>query len=142
MQQYSVADLQYCTSAPAHRFTETKGIREVRYELRYFQMAFHPDIKDATSVIYPVGQFRWKRVPMGWKRAGAHFQNQLAHTMLSGLLYPECELYIDDVLEFTSSEEELLERLRRLFERFLKYNVTLNPDKCEIGLDRVENVGH
>jgi hypothetical protein len=79
---------------------------------------------------------------MGWKSASAHFQQQLAHTVLSGLLYSECELYVDDILAFASSEEELLERLRRLFERFRKYNVTLNPDKCEIGLDRVEYVGH
>jgi hypothetical protein len=77
---------------------------------------------------------------MSWKSAGAHFQQQL--TVLSGLLYSECELYIDDILAFASSEVELLERLRRLFIRFRKCKVTLNPDKCEIGLDRVEYVGH
>jgi hypothetical protein len=79
---------------------------------------------------------------MGWKSAGAHFQQQLAHTVLSGLLCSECELYIDDILALASSEEELLERLRWLFERFRKYNVTLNPEKCEIVLDRVDYVGH
>jgi hypothetical protein len=63
---------------------------------------------------------------MGWKSAGAHFQQQLAHTVLSGLLYSECELHIDDTLAFAPSEEK---RLCRLFERFRKYNVTLNPDK-------------
>jgi hypothetical protein len=60
----------------------------------------------------------------------------------SDLLDSDCELYIDDMLSFASSEEELLEWLRRLFERFRKYNITLNPDECEIGLDRVEHVGH
>jgi hypothetical protein len=62
-------------------------------------MAFHPDIRDAMSFIYPGGVFRWKRVPMGWKSASAHFQQQLAHTVLSGLLY------IDDIIAFASIEE-------------------------------------
>jgi hypothetical protein len=43
----------------------------------------------------------------------------------------KCELYIDDIFAFASSEEELLKRLLRLFERFRKYKVTLNPDKYE-----------
>jgi hypothetical protein len=58
-------------------------------------MAFDPSIRDATSFIYPGGVFRWKRIPMGWKSAGAHFQQQLAG-VLNGLLYKECELYMDD----------------------------------------------
>jgi hypothetical protein len=76
------------------------------------------------------------------KSVGVHLLQQLAHKVLSGLLYSECELYIDDIIAFASSEEELLERLHRLFERLRKYNVTLNPDKCEIGLDHAEYVGH
>jgi hypothetical protein len=42
-----------------------------------------------------------------WRSAGAHFQQQLAG-VLSGLLYKECELYIDDILPFADSEEEIL----------------------------------
>jgi hypothetical protein len=44
----------------------------------YFQMTFDPSIRDATSFIYPGGEYRWKRIPMGWKSAGAPFQQQLA----------------------------------------------------------------
>jgi hypothetical protein len=79
----------------------------------YFQMAFDPSIRDATSIIYPGGVYRWKRTPMGWKSAGAHFQQQLAG-VLNGLLYKVCELYMDDILPFAESEE-MLQRLHRLF---------------------------
>jgi hypothetical protein len=107
----------------------------------YFQMAFDPSIRDATSFIYPGGVYRWKRIPMGWKSAGAHFQQQLAG-VLNGLLYKECELYMDDILPFAESEEEMLQRLHHLFTRFRKNNVPLNPEKCAIGMDRVVYVGH
>jgi hypothetical protein len=73
---------------------------------------------------------------MGWKSAGAHFQQQLAG-VLNGLLYEECELYMDDILPFVANEEEMLQRLHRLFTRFREYNVTLNPEKCAIGMTSV-----
>jgi hypothetical protein len=73
---------------------------------------------------------------MGWKSAGAHFQQQLAG-VLSGLLYKECELYMYDILPFAESEEEMLQRLHRLFRRFHKYNVTLNePHEIRQSYDR------
>jgi hypothetical protein len=49
---------------------------------------------------------------------------------------------MDDILPFAVSEEEILQRLHRLFTRFREYNVTLNPEKCTVGMDRVEYVGH
>jgi hypothetical protein len=79
--------------------------------------------------------------PDGWKSAGAYFQQQLAG-VLNGLLYNECELYMDDILSFANSEEEMLQRLHRLFTRLCEYNVTLNPEKCTIGMTSVEYVGH
>jgi hypothetical protein len=58
---------------------------------------------------------------MGRKSAGAHFQQQLAE-VLSRLFYKECELYMDDILPFADSKEEMLQHLHRLFR---EYNVTL-----------------
>jgi hypothetical protein len=76
------------------------GSRKPKFFAKFdFLMAF---ARMATSFIYLGRAFRWKCVPMGWKSAGAHFQQQLAHTVLSGLLYSECELYIADILAFAS----------------------------------------
>jgi hypothetical protein len=49
---------------------------------------------------------------------------------------------MDGILPFADGEEEMLQRLHRLFTRFREYNVTLNPEKCAIGMNRVEYVGH
>jgi hypothetical protein len=49
---------------------------------------------------------------------------------------------MDNILPFADSKEEMLQRLQRLFTRFHEYNVTLNPEKCAIGINRVEYVSH
>jgi hypothetical protein len=49
---------------------------------------------------------------------------------------------MDDILPFADSEEEMLQRLHCLFTRFREYNITLNPEKCAIRMDRVKYVGH
>jgi hypothetical protein len=123
-----VANSEYRANARTDWLEETEVLAKFNMTSGYLPMAFDPSIRDATSFIYPGGLYRWKRIPMGWKSAGAHFQQQLVG-VLSGLLYKECELYIDDILPFADSKEEMLQRLHRLFTRFREYNVTLNPRK-------------
>jgi hypothetical protein len=53
-----------------------------------------------------------------------------------------CEVYIDDVIIHGQDEITFLHNVREVFERFRKYNVTLNPKKCKLGLDSIEFVGH
>ena len=89
-----------------------------------------------------MGVYEWLRVPMGLKGAGSYFQEKMATIVLAGLVYINCELYLDDVLVYAKTEQEFLDNLRTIFERFRKFNVTLNPDKCELGLSQVEFVGH
>ncbi len=66
----------------------------------------------------------------------------MASKVLAGLLYIFVELYLDDVLVYATNDEEFLERLRIVFERFRQFNITLNPKKCYFGLAEVEFVGH
>ncbi len=66
----------------------------------------------------------------------------MASKVLAGLLYIFVELYLDDVLVYATNDEEYLERLHIVFERFRKFNITLNPKKCYFGLTEVEFVGH
>jgi hypothetical protein len=119
VREYRVANSEHRADARTDWFVEAEIIREVRYDIGVLSDGFRPEYCDATTFIYPGGVYRWKRIPMGWKSAGEHFQQQLA-----GVLN-ECELYMDDILPFADSEEEMLQRLCRLFTRFCEYNVTL-----------------
>ncbi len=63
----------------------------------------------------------------------------MASIVLAGLLYSIVELYLDDVLVYATSEDELVERL---FKRLRQFNITFNPKKCSFGMEEVEFVGH
>jgi hypothetical protein len=79
---------------------------------------------------------------MGMVGSASHFQMNIATVVLAGLIYLTCESYIDDVIVFGRTSEEFITRLRDVFERFRKYNVILNPDKCRFGVSEVEYLGH
>jgi hypothetical protein len=67
----------------------------------------------------------------------------MASVVLAGLLYSIVELYLDDVLVYATSEDELIiERLCTVFTRLRQFNITLNPKKCSFGMQEVEFVVH
>ncbi len=79
---------------------------------------------------------------MELKSAASYFQRMMASIVLAGLLYSIVELYLDDVLVYATSEDELLERLSTAFTRLRQFNITLNPKKCSFGMEEVEFIGH
>ena len=63
---------------------------------------------------------------MGLKGAGPYFQRSMSSTVLVGLVYRNCELYIDDVLIHGSSEREFLANVGMVFTRLREFNITVN----------------
>ena len=57
-------------------------------------------------------------------------------------MYICTEAYIDDVIVHGKNEDDFISNLRKVFQRFRKYNVKLQPSKMKIGLTSVEYVGH
>jgi transposase InsO family protein len=108
----------------------------------YHQAPLSASAQALCAFICFMGVFNWLRVPMGLKNAGPYFQRVMATVVLAGILYVICELYIDDVFVFGKDEDEFLANLRSVFQRFRRYNITLNPKKCRLGLAQVEFVGH
>jgi hypothetical protein len=109
----------------------------------FFQTAIDERSRPFTAFITFTGLFQWCRLPMGLKGALSYFQRMMASRVLAGLLYIFVELYLDDVLlVYTTNDDEFLERLCIVFERFLHFNITLNPKKCSFGVAEVEFVGH
>lgn len=95
-----------------------------------------------TAFITVIGVYEWLRVPMGLMGAPSYFQQVIATVVLAGLLYITCELYIDDILIHAPNPELFMKRLREIFMRFRKHKITVNPEKCLLGFEEVEFVGH
>jgi hypothetical protein len=61
---------------------------------------------------------------MELKGAASYFQRMMASRVLAGLLYIFVELYLNDVLVYAMNNDEFLERLRIVLERFRQFNIT------------------
>jgi len=55
-------------------------------------------------------------------------------TLFHDMMHKEIEVYIDDMIAKSKSEEEHLANLRKLFERLRKFKLRLNPAKCTFGV--------
>ena len=78
----------------------------------------------------------------GLKGSGPFFQRSMANKVLAGYVTRICEIYIDDVLLFGTTDHEYLSNTRKVLGRLRDNNVTANPAKTKLGLKEVEYVGH
>ena len=107
----------------------------------YHQASVDPSCTIFTAFRAGEGIYEWLRLPMGLKGAPSYFQRTMRTQVLQGL-HDICEAYLDDLIVFGRTEEELIENLSKVFERLQHFNITLNPTKCRFGLREVEYVGH
>ena len=50
------------------------------------------------------------------------------------MIHYEIEVYVDDMISRSQTEEEHLDHLYKLFERLKKYKLRLNHNKCTFGV--------
>ena len=94
----------------------------------FYQVPMEETSQDYTAFSTPFGSFKWLRKPMGLTGRPPIYQC-LVEKVLVGLTWKLCVPYLDDIVIFSSTPEEHLERLRLVFERFRAQNLKINPDK-------------
>ena len=67
----------------------------------------------------------------GLKNAGATYM-RAGTTIFNDMIHKEIEVYVDDVMIKSHERLNHLTHLRRFFDRFLCYNLKLNPTKCAL----------
>lgn len=108
----------------------------------YHQCPMHEDSKKLTAFLTPFGTFQFERVPFGLKQAPAYFQHIMSDVVLRDLCLVICVGYIDDIIIYAKTKEELLERTRRVLQRFQEFGITIKAKKCKFGLTSVSYVGY
>ena len=76
-----------------------------------------------------LGTYEWVVMPFGLKNAGATYQrakNSMFHDFIDTFM----QVYIDDIIIKSSSEDSHLLYLRQSFERMRKHGLKMNPLKC------------
>jgi len=101
------------------------------------------DMKDAdkTTFIVRTGTYRFGRLPFGLCNAGSTFQSVM-DLALNGLNFYMCLVYLDDIIVYSTSVEEHLVRLRKLFDRLRIANLKLKPSKCHLLRAEIKFLGH
>ncbi len=107
----------------------------------YHQLVLDPKSRWLTSFMTSRGTWQFKRVPFGLRNAPAIFQRVMME-ILDGLVGNICEIYIDDVIIFGNTEEEFVERVRMVFQRFRERGVIIKPSKCVLGATSIEYLGY
>jgi hypothetical protein len=79
---------------------------------------------------------------MGLLNSPWYFQSVLEREVFQNIIHKIMELYIDDILTWASTIDELIANLTKIFAALEAAGMTLHPDKCEFGMTEVEFVGH
>ena len=104
------------------------------FDLRssYHQVQMNPADMDNTAFICPRGMYRFRTMPFGLCNAGATFQ-RLMDIVMTGLNLNVCLVYLDDIIVYSSTLEQHLERLVTVMERLRTAGLKLKPEKmCSI----------
>ena len=89
----------------------------------------------------PLGFYECVCMPFGLTNAPATFQH-LMESCLGDYHLKYCIIYLDDIIIFSKTPEEHIERLRKVFEKLDKAGLRLKPSKCEFFKDQLEYLGH
>jgi len=95
----------------------------------YNQIKLAPEDREKTSFITPWGTFCYRVMPFGLINVGATYQRGIT-TIFHDMIHSEIEVYVDDMIIKSITEEEHVEYLLKMFQRLRKYKLWLNPNKC------------
>ena len=108
----------------------------------YWQVELKEEDKHKTAfTVGPLGFYECNRMPFGLTNAPATFQ-RLMEACMGEMHLKECLIFLDDILIFSSTFEEHLERLESVFDKLEKHNLKLKPSKCEFFMREVKYLGH
>ena len=83
----------------------------------------------------------YEKMPFGLMNAGSTFQRAMDIVFIDekdGFVV----IYIDEIIVFSSSDEEHLQHLKQTFEKCRRYDISLNPKKSHFSMEEGKILGH
>ena len=108
----------------------------------YWQVEMDEMSKQLTAfTVGPLGFYKCERMPFGLTSAPATFQSSVEGC--PGDLYLNwCIIYLDDIIVFSKTPKEYIERLRGVFIKLVAAGLKLKPKKCEFFKSKIAYLGH
>ena len=108
----------------------------------YWQVEVNEADKEKTAfTVGPLGFYECNRMPFGLCNAPATFQ-RLMENCFGDINMQSCLIYLDDIVVFSRTFKEHVERLSLVFERLVEAGLKLSPAKYRLFQDKIKNLRH
>lgn len=107
----------------------------------YWQVAVAENSKPKTAFISHCGLFQFRVLPFGLCNAPATFQ-RLMNSVLAGLIYKSCAVYLDDIVVASPTFEQHLVDLREVLTRLESAGLSIKLAKCQFCRSELTFLGY
>lgn len=107
----------------------------------FHQIPINVEDRHKTAFSTTNGHYEFTRMPFGLKNAPASFQRMM-NEVLSDYINKICVVYLDDILIFSTSLQEHIDSLNKIFKRLLDFNLKVQINKCDFLKHETEYLGH
>ena len=107
----------------------------------FHQVPLSDDAKDKTAFCTQSGLYSWVSMPMGLTNSPATF-SKLMEIAMKGLTRQSLMIYLDDIIVFSQTEVQHIERLTQVFERLREANLKIKVNKSSLFQKQVKYLGH
>lgn len=97
----------------------------------YWQVEVVEQDKHKTAFSTPMSLFEANRMPFGLQNAPSTFQ-RLMTCCFGDLNFTQLLIYLDDLIIFSKTFDEHLNRLQLVFDRLREHGLKLKPSKCQL----------
>ena len=112
------------------------------FELGFWQVEIDEASKQYTVfTVGSLGFFECERMPFRLCNAPVTFQ-RLMQNCLGELNLTYCLIYLDDVITFSTNEDNNLHHMRVIFDRFRVEHLKLKPSKCSLFHNEIIFLAH
>jgi hypothetical protein len=121
------------------KLQSAKYLSKIDLTKGYWQVPVPERDRHKTAFITHSGLWQWKVMPFGMMNSGATFSKMMKE-LLAGL--DDVHHFIDDVIIGSEEWSGHLASLREVFTRLRQHHLTAKPDKCQLGYQQLEFLGH
>ena len=108
----------------------------------FWQVPMDEESKQYTAfTLGSMGLYECKSIPFGLCNAPPTFQ-RLMQNCLGELNLTYCLIYLDDVIVFSETSEEHLQRMGVVFDRLKEHSLKLKPSKCNVFKSKINYLAH
>lgn len=107
----------------------------------FHQILVGKEDQKKTAFSTPFGHYEYIRMPFGLKNAPSTFQ-RLMNSVLREHINKICIVYLDDILIFSTSIQEHIVNINKIFKKLRQANLKIQIDKCNFFCKETEYLGH